>query len=425
MPASGDLVTALSAPIAAPRCSASSTPSARRAASRRRAMSAQLVARGAGPRRRHGRAALLRARHARRLDARRPRRRPPATSRAGATGSSARRSPGRQQPLDTPDTPRRALAGQPRAPRDHPRPRFRDVGDRRHARARPTARRQPRRHRRPRLRLPHRVAYAAAMALSDIVRAHGAQIAAERPLGAHRPRRARSARPRRSSGARPPAPLPGGSSCRRRRLPPSRSTRSTSARAGSRTLRKRTGCSGYFTVAWALADRCARRRRLDDRRSCARCAPTRSPRRSARRRDHELMALYAQALRDARRASSASAARSTSSTQARGSAQRLAELAGRRHDDVARHRLLQARADRRQRPRARRRRATFDDLDALTIFADNLVPHVLRCEGVLVYDDGLAAHIDAGRLLRPGPQEREIRGCADPRLRAPSPSARA
>src|SRR5512133_1606421 len=31
---------------------------------------------------------------------------------------------------------------------------------------------------------------------------------------------------------------------------------------------------------------------------------------------------------------------------------------------------------------------------------------------VLVYEDGLAAHIDAGRLLRPGPQEREIRGCA-------------
>jgi Queuosine salvage protein len=56
--------------------------------------------------------------------------------------------------------------------------------------------------------------------------------------------------------------------------------------------------------------------------------------------------------------------------------------------------------------------AAFDDLDDLTIFADNLVPHVLRCEGVLVYEDGLAAHIDAGRLLRPGPQEREIRGCA-------------
>ena len=56
--------------------------------------------------------------------------------------------------------------------------------------------------------------------------------------------------------------------------------------------------------------------------------------------------------------------------------------------------------------------AEFRDLDRLTIFADNLVPHVLRCEGVLVYDARLAAHIDAGRELRPGPQEREIRACA-------------
>jgi hypothetical protein len=56
--------------------------------------------------------------------------------------------------------------------------------------------------------------------------------------------------------------------------------------------------------------------------------------------------------------------------------------------------------------------ATFDDLDRLTIFADNLVPHVLRCDGVLIYDERLAAHIDAGRQLRVGPQEREIRACA-------------
>jgi hypothetical protein len=56
--------------------------------------------------------------------------------------------------------------------------------------------------------------------------------------------------------------------------------------------------------------------------------------------------------------------------------------------------------------------ASFGDIDRLTIFADNLVPHVLRCDGVLVYDERLAAHIDSGRRLRPGPQEREIRACA-------------
>ena len=46
--------------------------------------------------------------------------------------------------------------------------------------------------------------------------------------------------------------------------------------------------------------------------------------------------------------------------------------------------------------------AEFGDLDELTIFADNLVPHVLRVDGVLAYDDELAARIDSGELLPPG-----------------------
>jgi hypothetical protein len=54
----------------------------------------------------------------------------------------------------------------------------------------------------------------------------------------------------------------------------------------------------------------------------------------------------------------------------------------------------------------------FEDVDRLTAFADNLVPHVLRMHGVLVYDTGLAARIDGGDLLRPGsPEEVEIRAC--------------
>jgi len=56
--------------------------------------------------------------------------------------------------------------------------------------------------------------------------------------------------------------------------------------------------------------------------------------------------------------------------------------------------------------------AQFADLDRLTIFADNLVPHVLRCDGVLVYDDRLAARIDSGEQLPRGGVEREIRACA-------------
>lgn len=56
--------------------------------------------------------------------------------------------------------------------------------------------------------------------------------------------------------------------------------------------------------------------------------------------------------------------------------------------------------------------ADFHDLDRLTIFADNLVPHVLRVDGVLRYEASLAAGIDRGELLAPGRDEREIRACA-------------
>jgi hypothetical protein len=52
----------------------------------------------------------------------------------------------------------------------------------------------------------------------------------------------------------------------------------------------------------------------------------------------------------------------------------------------------------------------FSDVDDLTMFADNLVPHVLRRSGALVYADGLARRIDAGEVLASGsPEEVEIR----------------
>ena len=57
--------------------------------------------------------------------------------------------------------------------------------------------------------------------------------------------------------------------------------------------------------------------------------------------------------------------------------------------------------------------ARFADVDELTIFADNLVPHVLHLDGVLRYAPELAEHIEAGRLLPAGGgMEREIRACA-------------
>ncbi|MCH7789411.1 MAG: hypothetical protein IH940_08200 [Acidobacteria bacterium] len=55
----------------------------------------------------------------------------------------------------------------------------------------------------------------------------------------------------------------------------------------------------------------------------------------------------------------------------------------------------------------------FDDLDRLTMFADNLVPHVLRLDGVLRLEDRLIERIDRGELLEGGsPAEVEIRACA-------------
>jgi|LZCG01.1.fsa_nt_gb hypothetical protein len=55
----------------------------------------------------------------------------------------------------------------------------------------------------------------------------------------------------------------------------------------------------------------------------------------------------------------------------------------------------------------------FHDLEKLTIFADNLVPHVLRIDKVLLYEDDLACRIDREELIEAGsPEEVEIRACA-------------
>ena len=57
--------------------------------------------------------------------------------------------------------------------------------------------------------------------------------------------------------------------------------------------------------------------------------------------------------------------------------------------------------------------APAEDIDRLTLFADNLVPHVLRLDGVLEFDERLVGRIDAGFLLEhDSPEEVEIRACA-------------
>ena len=55
----------------------------------------------------------------------------------------------------------------------------------------------------------------------------------------------------------------------------------------------------------------------------------------------------------------------------------------------------------------------FGDLHNLTIFADNLVPHVLRMDKILFYTEGLISKIDSGNLIPAGSAEEiEIRACA-------------
>jgi hypothetical protein len=175
------------------------------------------------------------------------------------------------------------------------------------------------------------------------------------------------------------------------------------------TLRKRPGCSGYFTVAWGLADRFRERGPW----TAEQLLGLEGPEVAAvlgQDADHELMGLYARALRDLgaflgnRTPLEAVAA-------AGGSAERVAETlaAGMPFfDDQGFHKRAQIVSS----DLALAGVAEFSDLDRLTMFADNLVPHVLRVEGVLAYDDALAAHIDSGELLPPGREEREIRACA-------------
>jgi len=175
------------------------------------------------------------------------------------------------------------------------------------------------------------------------------------------------------------------------------------------TLRKRPNCSGYFTVAWGVADRFRAHGPWTNRDLRAMTAAEIADV-LGQPHGHELMALYAQALRQLGAFLGERSALDLVA-EAGGSAERLAELLAGGMTMYA-DRGFYKRAQIVPSDLALAGVATFRDLDRLTIFADNLVPHVLRLEGVLVYDERLAALIDAERLLRPGPQEREIRACA-------------
>jgi hypothetical protein len=190
-------------------------------------------------------------------------------------------------------------------------------------------------------------------------------------------------------------------------------------------LRKRGTLSGYFTVATALKERFDAHgawsaRELRGLEATAIAALLGQD--LAVPEVRELMGLFAQALRDLGewlerrfdgRFEGAVAA-------AAGSAGRLAELLAEMpfYRDVERYEELDVPFYKRAQivpsdlalAFAETGYGRFTDLDQLTIFADNLVPHVLRCDGVLVYEASLATRIDAGELLAPGSMEEiEIR----------------
>jgi hypothetical protein len=187
------------------------------------------------------------------------------------------------------------------------------------------------------------------------------------------------------------------------------------------TLRKREGRSGYWTVALGLRDRFARHgawsadelRAIDATEVAATLGQ--DP-------DHELMALFAHSLNDlgAHVADEHAGRFHGPVEQAGGSAVALAELLSGwdSFTDVSPY-------EGRPIPFCKRAQiAAADlhhagaadfaaDLHRLTLFADNLVPHVLRLDGILAFDPALAARIDAERLIEhDSPAEVELRACA-------------
>lgn len=174
------------------------------------------------------------------------------------------------------------------------------------------------------------------------------------------------------------------------------------------TVRKRPGLSGARTMAAGLADHArahgpwsaADLRALDA--AAVAAVLGQDP-------HHELMDLYARALRDLGAFLGDRAALHLVA-EAQGSAERLATALCAM--PFFNDRGFFKRAQMVPSDLALAGAAAFEDLDRLTIFADNLVPHVLRMEGVLVYGEALAAAIDRGDLLPPGGAEREIRAAA-------------
>ncbi len=193
-------------------------------------------------------------------------------------------------------------------------------------------------------------------------------------------------------------------------------------------LRKRPGLSGYFTVAAALADRFRTRGPLSAEEMAAITADS-CAELFGQDAGHpvvgELMARFARALNDlgVLLADRYGGACTALIEAAGGSAARLIGLLA----EMPYFQDVQIHAGE---PVAFYKRAQlaaadlalafggigwgrFEDLADLTIFADNLVPHVLRVDGILMYSPELVERVDGGELIPPGSAEEvELRAAA-------------
>jgi hypothetical protein len=186
------------------------------------------------------------------------------------------------------------------------------------------------------------------------------------------------------------------------------------------TLRKRDGRSGYFTISTAIRNQFLEHGPWPAP-ALAEIDAGEVGRVLHQDPDHELMALFARSLNDlGHRVATDHDGRFAAVTDCAGSSAvaLVDRLAGwdsfadtSRYDGLAVPFLKRAQiaaAD-----LARAGVAAFRDLDRLTLFADNLVPHVLRMDGLLAYDPALLNRIERGELIEHGSREEiEIRACA-------------
>jgi hypothetical protein len=186
------------------------------------------------------------------------------------------------------------------------------------------------------------------------------------------------------------------------------------------TLRKREGHSGYHTIAGGVRDRFADAAPWTAA-DLAGIDAAEIAEVLGQDPEHELMELFARSLNDlGRRIAEEHDGRFESLVDSAGrSAETLVELlAGWESfadasDYDGLHVPFLKRAQIAAADLARAGAASFEDLARLTMFADNLVPHVLRLDGVLRFEPELIERIEREELIEHGsPEEVEIRACA-------------